>query len=416
MQIFRPDPYSVLILFPAGCEESFQLGKEPAYYYLRRTVRLKFVPAEDPLKAPVIAPAKPAIIDGGFWGPGLLAGVLADKYLYHLPWSRQHVREKQRFGVDLSPQTMSDAADKVAGQCAILVARMKERMLAGGYLCADETFVRYLDPLEAKGSSTGCFWAYRGGGKDVIFDWQTSREHCHVGDWIGPDFEGVLLSDGYEAYSNYCKEQGRRGKNVRRAACLAHIRRKFEAAKDQRPELVAWVLRIIAQLYRIETPLREYQAGEEVRARVRERNSRPLIRLLGKAFKHLLTTSRILPKSSLGKALRYALAQWPHMGTYLEDGRVAIDNNDLENDIRPSAVGKRNWLFVGSPEAGRRGAVLYSLLISARNHGADPQAYLRDVIERLPGTRLDELDQLLPGAWAEAHRDAHPAILAPRSA
>ena len=284
--------------------------------------------------------------------------------------------------------------------------------------------------------STGCFWAYRGVGKDVIFDWQTSRDHCLAGDWIGPDFEGVLLSDGYEAYSNYCKEQGRRGKNVRRAACLAHIRRKFEAAKDQRPELVAWVLRIIAQLYRIETPLREYQAGEEVRARVRERNSRPLIRLLGKAFKHLLTTSRILPKSSLGKALRYALAQWPHMGTYLEDGRVAIDNNDLEpersgdsqpqaarraskarqNDIRPSAVGKRNWLFVGSPEAGRRGAVFYSLIISARNHGADPQAYLRDVIERLPGTRLDERDQLLPGAWDEAHRDAHPAILAPRSA
>jgi hypothetical protein len=311
---------------------------------------------------------------------------------------------------------MGDAADKVAGQCAILVARMKEKMLAGGYLCADETFVRYLDPREPKGSSTGYFWAYRGGGKDVIFDWQTSREHRHVAGWIGQGFEGTLLSDGYEAYNSYCEGQKSRGKDVRRAACLAHIRRKFEESEDQRPELVAWVLRIIAQLYRIETPLREYEAGAEVRARVRERNSRPLIRLLGDAFKHLITTTRILPKSSLGKALRYALAQWPHMETYLEDGRVAIDNNDLENDIRPSAVGKRNWLFVGSPEAGRRGAILYSLLISARNHGVDPGAYLRDVIERLPGARLDELDQLLPGAWADANRDAHPAILAPRSA
>jgi hypothetical protein len=295
------------------------------------------------------------------------------------------------------------------------LARMKEKMLAGGYVRADETYVRYLDRREAKGSSTGYFWAYRGEGEDVIFDWQTSREHRHVAGWLGTGYEGVLLSDGYEAYSKYCRAQKQRDKIVRKAACLAHVRRKFEAAKDERPELVRWVLRIIAQLYRIETPLREYEASAEVRARVRERNSRPLIRLLGNAFKHLITT-RILPKSALGKALRYALGQWPDMGTYLDDGRVAIDNNELENDIRPSAVGKRNWLFVGSPEAGRRGAILYSLIISARNHGVDPQAYLRDVIERLPGARLDEIDQLLPGPWAAAHRAAHPAILAPRSA
>lgn len=401
---------------PTGTVETLtQLEKEPGYYYKRIVRRPKFVPIDDPLHPPVIAPPEPSMIEGGFWGPGLLAEILCNKYLYHLPFCRQHVREMQRFGIDLSANTMSDAAEKVAAQCGILVARMKQRMLASGYVRADETFIRYLDRLAAGGSSTGYYWVYRGPNGDVIFDWQTSRAHHHVADWLGPDFEGVLLSDAYDAYPNYCAAQALRGKEVRRAACLAHIRRKFEQAGSERPAVVRWILRIMAKLYRIETTLRDYQASAEVRARVRQNQSRPLINLLGKAFQYLLTRS-ILPKSGLGKALRYAMANWPAMQTYLEDGRVAIDNNDTENDIRPSAVGKKNWMFVGSPEAGTRGAVLYTLLISARNHGVDPQAYLRDVIERLPAAKPGEIDDFLPANWAAVHRDRHPAILAPRAA
>ena len=398
-----------------GQEERTQLEKEPPYYYLRRILRPKFVLIDDPLQAPIVAPAKASMIENGFWGPGLLAEILCDKYLYHVPFCRQHVREKQRFGIELSANTMSDAAEKVADQCAILVTRMKELMLAEGYVRADETFIRYLDRLEAGGSSTGYFWVYRGLEGDVIFDWQTSREHHHATDWLGPDFEGILQSDGYEAYPRYCAAQALRGKEVRRAACLAHVRRKFREAENERPAVVRWILRMIAKLYRIEAELRQYEASAEVRARVRRNQSRPLLELLRKAF-HYLLTRPILPKSALGKALRYALAQWPAMQTYLEDGRVEIDNNHTENDIRPSAVGKKNWLFVGSPEAGKRGAVLYTLLISARNHGVDPQAYLRDVIERLPSAKPNEIDHLLPATWAAAHRDKLPAVLAKRAA
>lgn len=393
----------------AGFEERFQLEKEPGYFYLRRIVYRKFAPVDNPLAPPVIEPARPTMIEGGFWGPGLLAEVLTNKYLYHLPFDRQQVLNLQRHGVDLSPNTMGDAAEKVADQCGILVARMKAGMLESGYVRADETFIRYLDRLVAGGSSRGYFWVYRGLNGDAIFHWTTDRKHHHAADWLGPDYEGILLSDGYEAYLEYCEEQRRRGKKVIRAACLAHIRRKFENARDERPEVVGWVLRIMAQLYRVETPLREYAASAEVRARVRENQSRPLIRLLEKAFKYLITT-RIRPKSRLGKALKYALGQWPDMYPYLEDGRIAIDNNDTENDIRPSAVGKKNWLFVGSPEAGRRAAVLYTLLISARNHGVDPQAYLKAVIEELPGAKRDEIDDLLPANWAAAHRHQYPAI------
>ncbi|GAA5484314.1 IS66 family transposase ISVsp3 [Haloferula sargassicola] len=310
---------------------------------------------------------------------------------------------------------MSDAADKVADQLAILVARIKERMIEGGVVRSDETYIRYLDRIIPGGSARGYFWVYRGLDGDVIFDWQTSREHHHLADWLGADFEGILQSDGYEAYERYCELQRRRGKDVRRAACLAHIRRKFEKALKERPALVRWILKIIGRLYRTEAMLREHRAPPEVRARVRQNLSRPLIRLLGKAFRHLRATA-ILPKSTLGQALNYALGQWSAMETYLEDGRIEIDNNDTENDIRPSAVSKKNWLFIGHPEAGRRSAILYTLLISARNHGIDPQAYLKDVIERLPSMRPADLDALLPSAWAAAHRAKHPLAKPDRTA
>jgi transposase len=396
-----------------GFEEKTQLEKEPAYFYLRRILRMKFVPVENPLSPPVIEPAKPTLIEGGFWGPGLLAEILSNKYLYHLPFDRQRVLNRQRHGVDLSPNTMGDAAAKVADQCGLLVARMKQRMLASRYVRADETFIRYLDKAIPGGSSNGYFWVYRGLTGDVIFDWQTSREHRHASEWLGPDYEGILQSDGYQAYESYCLVQRARDKTVLRASCLAHIRRKFEKARAERPEVIDWILRIIARLYMLEKPLREYKADAVVRFRVRQNRSLPLIKLLDRVFKHLINT-RIRPKSGLGQALHYALGQWPAMQTFLEDGRVEIDNNDTENDIRPSAVGKKNWLFVGSPDAGKRSAVIYTLLISARNHGVDPQAYLQDVIERLPGTRPGDLDALLPANWAAANRAAHPAIKSER--
>jgi transposase len=396
-----------------GFEEKTQLEKEPGYFYLRRILRMKFVPVDNPLSPPVIEPARPTIIEGGFWGAGLLAEILSNKYLYHLPFDRQHVLNKQRHGLDLSPNTMGDAAAKVADQCGLLVELMKQRMLESRYVRADETFIRYLDKLTPGGSSTGYFWVYRGLTGDVIFNWQTSREHHHASDWLGPDYEGILQSDGYQAYESYCRAQRLRGKKVTHASCLAHIRRKFENARAERPEVIDWILRIIARLHMLETPLRKHGADAEVRFRVRRNRSRPLISLLERVFKRLINT-RIRPKSGLGQALQYALGQWPAMQTFLEDGRVEIDNNDTENDIRPSAVGKKNWLFVGSPDAGKRSAVLYTLLISARNHGVDPQAYLKAVIERLPGARPGELDALLPANWAAANRAAHPAIKSER--
>ena len=388
-------------------DERKWLEKQPGYIYYRVKVYQTYVPRDEPLTGKAVtATAPPSIIDSGFWGESLLSEILCNRFLYHLPYARQESLYKSRFGIDLPRQTMSDAAGKVADQLTILTTLMKEDMLKSGYIRADETEVRYLDRQAPGGSSRGRFWVYKGLNGDVLFDWQLTREHHHLTDWLGRDYEGVLGSDGYEAYLRYCVSQALRGKNVQRAACHAHIRRKYEAALDQNPGLAAWFLKIYGQLYQIETTLRETQAEASAKERYRRKHSLPLLHLLDRANKHLLTKTKILPKSRLGQAIRYALGQWGGALTYIDHGHVEIDNNGVERDIRPSAVGKKNWLFVGSPEAGDRSAVIYSLLISARHHGVDPESYLRDVLKRLPGCSTDPaaLRELLPENWAAAHK------------
>ena len=210
-----------------GEETSDQLEKEPGYFYLKRTVRPKFVPRDHPFKPPISEPAKPTIIDSGFWGDSLLSEILTNKYLYHLPLYRQEQLYHYRFGISLSRKTMGDAVEKVSGMMGILVRRMKENMLLGGYIQADETPVTYLDPTHPKGSRKGYYWVYRGLDGEVIFDWCTTREHKHLQKWLGKNFTGILQSDGYTAYEGYARRQTLEGKQVKRASCLAHIRRKF---------------------------------------------------------------------------------------------------------------------------------------------------------------------------------------------
>ncbi len=402
-----------------GEEERKWLEKEPGHFYLRVKVYQTYVPIEDPLTGKAVtAAAPPTIIDSGFWGEGLLAEVFCNRYLYHLPYARQESLYSTRFGIELSRKTMSDDAGKVADQLSILTGLMKEDMLQCGYIRADETEVRYLDPDVPGGSSRGRFWVYKGANGDVLFDWQLSREHHHFPDWIGEDFEGIIGSDGYEAYPKYCRAQALRGKTVERAACHAHIRRKYEAALKEKPKLAGWFLKIYGKLYQIEASLRECRADRAAKERYRQRHSKPLLRLLDKANKHLLQKTKIRPKSRLGEAVRYALGQWRAASTYLAHGQVEIDNNAVERDIRPSAVGKKNWLFVGSPDAGDRSAVFYSLLISARHHGVDPETYLRDVLKRLPACSTDPaaLRELLPANWAAAYKAAQASSGTPAAA
>ena len=398
-----------------GEETTTRLEMEPGYLYLLKTKYPKYVRIDTPHLPPVIAPASPTLIPNGYWGTGLLSEMICNRYLYALPYYRQNILYAQRFGVDLPRQSMCDMAESVATGLEPIYNRMKANMLASGYIQGDETPIRHLTSANLKGSAQGYYWVFRGRNSEVIFDWRINRNHENLPNFLGPDFTGILQSDGYQAYNNYCIAQNLSGKALKRAACLTHIRRKFEESlKGSHSGIVEWFMKIIAELYLIESRLRKYNCSDEVRARIRQNQSKPKINLLEKAVRKLSGKMHILPKSNLGKALTYARNQLPAMHTYLEHGEVEIDNNLIENALRPTAVGKKNHLFIGSPEAGHYSAVLNSLLLSAKGCGVPPERYLRDLIERLPTARNEDLDELTPAAWAKAYHasEAEKKILA----
>ena len=402
--LFNPDGYTRV-----GERHVDRLEREPGWFYILRTVYPIFTPNDDRQLPPLQAKAEPSLVPGSFWGPSLMAEVLVNKFDYAQPFERQRRFYLTRFGIDLPVSTMCDVQKNCAGQFDLLMRMMKKDALADDYLQIDETFHRYLDRTLDKGSANGYYWVVRRDNGDVLFIWKTGRDGKDIEEWlVEGGFQGVLQSDGYAVYQRIVARLRALGRRIDHAACLAHIRRKFKEALGHHPGIVQWMLKHIQRLYQIEADLKEHEAPDEARARIRQAQSAPILRLLQRAILHLRQRCpKILPKSSLGKALDYALGQWSGMRVYLEHGKVAIDNNDTERNIRPTAVGKKNHMFIGHPEAGERSAVMYTLITSVRNHGADPHAYLRDLIERLPLCKANDqaaLRELLPTNWAAAFK------------
>jgi hypothetical protein len=216
-----------------------------------------------------------------------------------------------------------------------------------------------------------------------------------VGNLLPGDFTGTLQCDGYGAYPVFVRNHS---SPVVLAGCWAHVRRKFYEARDQEPKLTGWFLRQIQLLYQVEAKLREANAGPEERTSARAAESRRLVERFHRVLLRVRSTR--LPKSLLGTAISYALGQWEGMTVFLRDGRVEIDNNLVENAIRPTALGKKNWLFVGEAGAGQRGAILYSVIESCRRRKIDPYAYLRDVLTRLPSMTTRQIEEVVPANWA----------------
>ena len=187
------------------------------------------------------------------------------------------------------------------------------------------------------------------------------------------------------------------------------MRRKFHDALEQSPRTAGWLLRQLQHHYRLEAELREQRAGPNLRAALRAHQSRPLVERLKKAFALLKASGRHLPQSPLGQAIDYTLGQWIALEVFLSDGRVEIDNNLVENAIRPTAIGKKNWLFIGAAGAGERSAIIYTVIESCRRRGIDPYAYLRDVLTRLPHMTNRQIPEVTPAAWAKARRATAPA-------
>ena len=381
-----------------GQEVSEQLDYEPARFLRRRTIRRKYVHRTQREWAPVIAGLPERLLDRSLPAPGLLAHILVGKYCDHLPLYRQEQIFERRHRVHLPRQTLARWVELAAGWLKPIYEHIRTGVMAGGYVQVDETPVEYLAPGNGQ-TKQGYLWTAHRPGGDVIYRWETSRAAACLENILPVDFTGTLQCDGYPAYGAFANRR-----TITLAGCWAHVRRRFHDALEVSPRTAGWLLRQIQNLYRLEARLREQRAGPRLRWAVRSHQSRPLVERLQRALVRLKASGRYLPQSLLGQAIDYALGQWTTLLVYLEDGRIEIDNNLVENAIRPTAVGKKNWLFIGEAEAGERSAIVYTLVECCRRRGLDPYAYLRNVLTRLPNMTNWQVHEVTPEAWAKAQR------------
>ena len=361
----------------------------PAKLIRRRTVRPKYA-CRCGEAGVVIAPLPPRLIPQSKLGLGLAVHLLLARYDDHLAFYTLERIFRERHAVEIPRQQMVQWVEPIAGWLEPVYDAMWQEMKAGGYLQIDETPVKVLDP-EVKGEAAqGYLWFYAVPRGDVILEFSRSRGQ-QVPRQRLEGFAGTIQTDAYEVYQALEPKDAA----LHRIGCLAHSRRLFyQALKESLPEAVGFI-RQMRQLYRLEDQLRTLSPAERYR---RRQEQAPAIWEVMKKHAEELQL-KLLPKSTLGKAVHYFLNEYDALIGYLKDGRFEIDNNLIENDIRPTAVGRKRWLFIGHPEAGWRSAVIYSILISCRRRGLNPQDYLTDVLARLPSAKITQIRELLPAHW-----------------
>lgn len=375
------------LLVPIGEDVTEKLAIIPALFFVECHIYPKYAcRACATVKA---APAIPSVIDGGQAAPSLQAWVVVSKFADHLPLYRLE-QQAARSNVPLARSTLADLVGRIGFALEPLWLRLSELLRQGDVLHADETPVAQLDPGKGK-TKRAYLWAYRSnvlGGEPpiVIFDYQPGRAGAYAVNFLGA-WEGALMVDDYAGYKVLFRGE------VIELACWAHARRKFfELHQANRSLVAAEALRRIGELYAIEAEVREATVG--ARANRRQEDSQPRLEILQL---WLMTCRKATADgSALAKAIDYSLRRWPALARYAENGVFPIDNNPVENAIRPIAIGKKNWLFAGSEAAGKRAAVIQSLLATARLNGVEPMAWLTNVLEKLPTWPNSRIDELLP--------------------
>ena len=273
---------------------------------------------------------------------------------------------------------------------------------------AKQTVVKYLAPGHGK-TKQGYLWVCSKPGGDAVFSWHTSRAADCLQSLIPAGWSGNIQCDGYSAYPAFAREHNAAAQqeSIKLSGCVAHVRREFFDARESTPRHAGWLLWQFGHLYKIEENLRRQRAGPALREAIRAAQSRPIFERIYKAID--IMRPKHFPQSAFGKAMTYAINQRPALARYLADGRIEIDNNLVENAIRLTAIGKKNFMFFGSAGAGQRGAILYTIVESCRRRGIDPLAYLRDVLTRLPSMNMSEIKDITPAAWLKVQR-ARPAM------
>jgi transposase len=369
-----------------GEEITEVLEYEPGELYVKKYIRNKYArPANQGVLIGEL-PARP--LEKAMAGPGLLAQIIIDKYVDHLPLHRQ-MQRFERSGIRLPYSTLTDWVSSTCNLIEPLFEALKKKVLSSAYLHVDETPIKVLDKKKQGESHRGYYWVYQSSiDKIVFFDYQEGRGRAGPME-ILENFEGYLQTDGYGVYDVF---DGR--KNITLLHCMAHARRMFMEAAGSDQSRAEHVLGEMQKLYMIERSAKEQQLSFEQIKELRQEKSLTILNTLGEWMKQQYLQT--LPKSAIGKALAYSIERWEKLSLYAENGMLNIDNNPVENSIRPVALGRKNYLFAGTHEAARRSGMLYSLLSTCKMHQIEPYAWFKDVLNKIATHPINRIHELLP--------------------
>jgi len=372
-----------------GKEVTEELDYIPGRYIIKRYVRYKYAPKDKNSDSGVLIGNLPErVIDKGIPGAGLLASILTDKYVDHLPLYRQLQRFK-RENIKIAASTIDGWVRQSLERLEPLYDCLLEDTKAMGYLQADETTIKVMDGTKKGACHLGYYWVYHNPlEKTVLFDYQPTRGATGAENLL-KGFKGYLQTDGYATYKKLGRQEG-----VTHLACWAHARREFFDARTNDRKRAEKALEFIQKLYAVESGAKGLTPDEIKRSRLD--NSLPVINKMSEWIKEQLQDQRVLPGSPIGKALRYSAERWDELSNYLYDGRLEIDNNLVENAIRPVALGRKNYLFAGSHKAARRAAMLYSFFAICKKHGVNPYEWLKHTLISIMNINHKNIKSLYP--------------------
>lgn len=394
IEIYPPGDLSDMTCI--GKEVTDELEYAPARYYIKRYIRYKYAPKDK--EGVLIGQLPSRLIEKGIAGPGLLASILVDKFVDHLPLYRQQMRFK-RAGIAIASSTLEGWTRQSLKILDILYQHLLKETRAKGCLQADETPIKVLDKDKKGSCHQGYYWVYHSPvDKTILFDYQPGRS-IGAANHVLDGFKGYLQTDGYAAYDSIGKSN-----DIIHLNCWAHARREFEKALTNDKDRAEIALLFIQSLYAVEAKARAEKLTAEQRKTLRLDKSLTTINAFAKWMTTELKDGTILPKSQIGKAINYSLSRWEKLSAYLYDGLLEIDNNLIENAIRPIAIGRKNYLFAGSHEAAQRAACIYSFFAICKKHEVNPYNWLKYVFENIMDTKVTELQKLYPQNFIEGEK------------
>ena len=378
-----------------GVENTDRLAIKPAQMYIDRIARHKFVlksslQMENPdRQAFEMAPLPEMIIPKGMASESLLADILINKYFYHLPFYRQ-IQKYKELGVILSDATIDDWFAAVCSKLRPLYDKLRERIMEKDYIQVDESTLPVIDN-EKHRAVKGYMWAVRDAvGGSVYFHYDMGSRSGDTARRLIGGYRGAVQTDGYEVYESFENAPGKR-----MIGCWAHVRRKFVEALDEDRKHASEAIVFISKLYKLETEMKEAGLDANAVKERREKEAYPVIQDFEKWMNSV--ANRFTPKSRMGKAIVYTYTLLPRLSRYVLDGRYNIDNNGVENAIRPLALGRKNYLFCGNHDAAVRAAIVYSLFACCKAHDVEIRPWLEDTLRRLPTE--NDITVLLPENW-----------------